>query len=253
MERAALAVGEESFELDVDGRTIRIMTRSADDELARLFDLRATQSWDDSSPLTDEDVEVVVRRLFESAGANQEQIEVVGVAPSAARSFPDDPRISVSTIEPMSFSLPGAPNGLAIEMDDHGDALLRALGTVRVPLGAEGMWWVVTQLIDALEDPPRASRWPRLLVLGTSLGGPAVQASMETGDWGVGIVWRKLDNGVVGEVVAVNELTYERVNGWLTILRPIRDELIRQRAHRQRLPAARTAEKWAHALERWSR
>ena len=48
---------------------------------------------------------------------------------------------------------------------------------------------------------------------------------MEAGDWGVGIVWRELDNGVVGKVLAVNELTYERVNGWLTILRPIRDQL----------------------------
>ena len=194
----------------------------------------------------------VVRRLFESAGEKHEQIEVVGVAPAAADSFPDDPRISIRTIDPMSFSLPGTPNGLAIAMDDHGDGYLWALGTVRLPLGGEGMWWIVNQLIDALEDPPRASRWPRILVLGTSLGGPAVQASMETGDWGVGIVWRTLDSGVVGEVVAVNELTYERVNGWLVILRPIRDQLVRQRAHRQRLQPARTAERWVRAIERWS-
>ncbi len=227
MERVALASGEETFELDVDGRTIRIMTRSADDELARLFDLRGTQAWSDASPLTDEDMANVVRRLFESAGEKHEQIEVVGVAPAAADSFPDDPRISIRTIEPMSFSLPGSPNGLAIAMDDHGDGYLWALGTVRVPLGGEGMWWIANQLIDALEDPPRASRWPRILVLGTTLGGPAVQASMETGDWGVGIVWRILDSGVVGDVVAVNELTYERVDGWLAILRPIRDQLVR--------------------------
>jgi hypothetical protein len=248
----ALAVGEETFELDVDGKSIRIVTRSADDELARLFDLGNSQSWTDASPLSDEDVAVVVRRLFESAGANNEPIEVVGVAPGAARSFPDERRISVSRIEPMSFSLPGAPNGLAIEMDDRGDAHLWAVGDGRVPLGSEGMWWIVNQLMDALEDPPRAARWPRILVLGTTLGGPASQASLETGDWGVGIVWRSLDNGVVGDVLAINELTYERVNGWLTILRPIQERLLRHRAHRQRLRPARTAEKWARALERWS-
>jgi hypothetical protein len=249
----ALAVGEETFVLDVDGRKIRIVTRSADDELARLFDLERARAWSDASPLTDDDVAAVVRRLFESAGEKDEQIEIVGVAPGAARSFPDDSRISVSTIESLSFSLPGAPNGLAVEMDDHGDGHLWALGFMRLPLGTDGMWWIVTQLIDALEDPPRASRWPRFLVLGTTIGGPAVQASMEAGDWGVGIVWRKLENGVVGDIVAYNELSYERVDDWLTILRPIRDELIHRRAHRQRLRAARTAERWARALERWSR
>lgn len=250
MDRVALAVGEETFELDVDGRSIRIVTRSADDELARLFDLGATRSWTDDSPLTDEDVTAVVRRLFESAG-DQQPIEIVGVAPTAAQSFPDESRISVSVIEPMSFSLPGSPNGIAISMDDRGDAHLWAVGDERVALGSDGMWRIATQLIDALEDPPRAARWPRILVLGTKVGGRAAQASMEAGDWGVGIVWRELDNGVVGKVLAVNELTYERVNGWLTILRPIRDQLTRQRAHRQRLKAARTAERWARVMERW--
>jgi hypothetical protein len=47
-------------------------------------------------------------------------------------------------------------------------------------------------------------------------------------------------------------LSYERVDGWLRLLRPVRDELARRRAHRQRLSPARTAEKWARAMERWS-
>jgi hypothetical protein len=53
-------------------------------------------------------------------------------------------------------------------------------------------------------------------------------------------------------VLAVHELSYERVDGWLRLLAPVRQEIERQRAHRQRLRPARTAEKWARALERWS-
>ena len=252
MDRVTLAAGEETYDLDVDGRTIRIVTRHADENLARLFDLGETHAWNDETPLTDEDVTSVVRRLFESAEARSETIEVVGVGPVAAGAFPNDRRISVSNLEPISFSLPGSPNGLALRMDEHGDGHLWALGSERVSLGSEGMWWIANQLIDALENPGQASRWPRILVLGTTLGGAASQASIEAGDWGVGIVWRVLDNGVVAEVLAAHELTYERVDGWLAILRPLRDRLVANRAHRQRLRPARTAEKWAHALERWS-
>jgi hypothetical protein len=79
-----------------------------------------------------------------------------------------------------------------------------------------------------------------------------MQASLETGEWGIGIVWRTLRSGVVGDVVAVQELTYERLDGWLRLLRPVRDDLARRRVHRQRLRPARVAEKWAHALERWT-
>jgi hypothetical protein len=114
------------------------------------------------------------------------------------------------------------------------------------------MWWIVDSLIEALEQPVAASRWPRFLTLGSSLGGPATQASLETGEWGVGIVWRKLRSGMVEEVVARQELSYERVDGWLRLLRPIRDDLGRRRVHRQRLKAARQADRWARALERWS-
>jgi hypothetical protein len=66
----------------------------------------------------------------------------------------------------------------------------------------------------------------------------------------VGIVWRGLDNGLVGDVLAVQELANDRVNGWLALLRPVRDDLERRRAHRQRLKPARTAEGWARAMER---
>jgi hypothetical protein len=253
VDRTQLAVGEETFDFEVDGRTIRIATRSSDaDGLARLFDLGGRPSWSDSSPLTDAEVARVVRRLIDTARDRDEAIEVVGVAPGAANAFPEDRRVFVSTVEPMSFSLPAAPYGLAFELDEHGNGRLWAVGLQRVELGSDGMWWIVTQLIDALENPVRAAGYHRFLTLATTLGGPATQASLEYGDWGVGVVWRKLESGVVGDLVAVNELTYERLEGWLSILRPVKAEVEKRRAHRQRLRPAKTAERWARALERWS-
>jgi hypothetical protein len=114
------------------------------------------------------------------------------------------------------------------------------------------MWWVVKTLIDALVDPVVTSTWPRFLTLGSSLGGPATQASLECGDWGVGILWRQLDNGAVGPIVAAQELSYERAEGWLSLLRPILEDLERRRVHHHRLRPARMAEKWVRALERWA-
>lgn len=253
MEQTKMAVGDETLEFQVDGKTIKIVTRPADDEqLARLFQLDETPTWSDSSPMSDEEVAAVVRGLIEQAQEKGEKAEVAGVPPAAALSFPDDSRVYVSPVEPISFSLPGSPSGLILQMDVKGDGHIWALADERVELGSEGMWWIVNTLIDALEQPVTASRWPRFLTLGSSLGGPAVQASLETGEWGVGIVWRRLSSGVVEDVVAVQELSYERVDGWLRLLRPVRDELDRRRAHRQRLKAARQADKWARALERWS-
>jgi hypothetical protein len=248
-----MAVGDETLEFQVDGRTVKVVTRPADGgQLARLFEFGASPKWTDSSPMSDEDVASVVRRLIARAGKNGELAGVLGVPPAAAMSFPDDARIYVSPIEPVSFSLPGSPTGLVLQMDERGDGHLWALGDQRVPLGSDGMWWIVNALIDALVDPATASKWPRILTLGSTLGGIATQASLELGDWGIGIVWRKLDNGVVGDVMAVQELSYERVDGWLRLLRPVRDELARNRAHRQRLSPARTAEKWACVMERWA-
>jgi hypothetical protein len=248
-----MAVGDETLEFQVDGRTVKVVTRPADGgQLARLFEFGASPKWTDSSPMSDEDVASVVRRLIARAGKNGELAGVLGVPPAAAMSFPDDARIYVSPIEPVSFSLPGSPTGLVLQMDERGDGHLWALGDQRVPLGSDGMWWIVNALIDALVDPATASKWPRILTLGSTLGGIATQASLEIGDWGIGIVWRKLDNGVVGDVMAVQELSYERVDGWLRLLRPVRDELARNRAHRQRLSPARTAEKWACVMERWA-
>ena len=248
-----LAVGDETLELEVEGRTVTIVTRPADGEgFATLFELGEGPSWDDSSPMTDEDVAAVVRSLIQEAHDKGGQAEVLGVPPAAALSFPDDPRISVSPVEPMRFSLPGSPTGLILQMDEKGDGHLWALGDDRQPLGSDGMWWVVNSLVDVLVDPAAASKWPRFLTLGGSLGGPATQASLEYGDWGVGIVWRELKSGVSGDVVAVQELSYDRVEGWLQLLRPIRDDLERRRVHRQRLRPALMAEKWARALERWA-
>jgi hypothetical protein len=248
-----IAATDEVLEYKVDGRTVKIVTRPADDDgLARLFEIDSNATWNDESPLTDEDVAAVVRGLLHKAGRRGEALEVVGVSPTAALEFPDDPRISVSPVEPFSFSLPGSPTGLVLEMDDRGNGRLCALGEERIQLGSDGMWWILTRLMDALADPDVASQWPRFLTLSQFLGGPATQASLEICEEGVQIVWRDLQSGVVGEVVAVQELSYPRLDGWLRMLRPIRDDLERRRVHRQRLTAARTAEKWARALERWS-
>ena len=248
-----MAVGDETLEVMIEGKTVKVVTRPADgDQLARLFELGDGPTWDDSSPMTDSDVAALVRGLIDEASKNGERAGVLGVPPTAAMSFPNDPRIYVSPVEPVHFSLPGSPTGLVLQMDDRGNGQLFALGSERIPLGSDGMWWIVNALIDALEDPASASTWPRFLTLGGSLGGPAMQASLETGEWGIGIVWRTLRSGVVGDVVAVQELTYERLDGWLRLLRPVRDDLARRRVHRQRLRPARVAEKWAHALERWT-
>jgi hypothetical protein len=253
VKRTKIAVGDERLALEIGGRTVTIVTRRADgDQLARLFEFSASPTWDDSSPMSDVDVVAVVRGLIEEADKNGEQAEVLGVPPAAALSFPDDYRISVSPVEPLSFTLPGAPTGLVFRMDERGDGHLWALGDERVWLGSDGAWWIVHALIDALADPTTTSKWPRFLALGSSLGGYATQASLEFGEWGIGIVWRKLESGVVGDVVAAQELFYERVEGWLSMLRPVLKSLEGRRVHRQRLLPARTAERWARALERWS-
>ncbi len=253
MDRTTLTVGDERMALDVEGRTVTVIARPADGgHLAQLFEIGQDQTWDDASPMSDSDVTSLVGGLIEEGDRQGKPAAILGVSPAAAEAFPDDPRVSVCPVEPVSFSLPGSPCGLVFHMDARGDGHLWALGDERVGLGSDGMWWIVNSLIEALADLALASAQPRFLTLGTTLGGPATQASLEYGDWGVGIVWRRLRSGVVGEVMAMHELSYERVDGWLRLLAPVREEIERQRAHRQRLRAARTAEKWARALERWS-
>lgn len=252
MERTRLAVGDETLALEVDGRAVTVVSRPADGgHLAQLFEIDRSHTWDDSTPMTDRDVTSLVRNLMEEAGRQGKPAGVLGVSPAAALAFPNDPRIYVSPVEAFSFSLPGSPSGLVFHMDDQGDGHVWALGDDRVSLGSDGMWWIVNALIEALGDPATTSGRPRFLTLGSTLGGPATQASLEYGDWGVGIVWRKLRSGVVGDVVAVHELSYERVEGWLRLLGPVRLDVERKRAHRQRLRPARTADMWARALERW--
>lgn len=253
MARTKIATGEDTLEFRVDGKSVKIVTRPADgDQLARLFELGETPAFADASPMTDEDVAALVRGLIDEAHKHGEQAGVLGVPPAAATRFPDDSRIYVSPVEPVSFSLPGSPCGLILEMNDRGDAHLWALGDTRIDLGSDGMWWIVNALIDVLVEPSVAAKWPRFLTLGTSLGGRATQATLECSPGGIGILWRTLRSGVVGEIVAEQELSYDRVDGWLRILRPVRDDLERRRVHRQRLRPARTAEKWARVLERWS-
>ena len=95
--------------------------------------------------------------------------------------------------------------------------------------------------------------WPRFLTVAGSLGGPATQASLQYSETGVCVVWRRLESGDVGDVLAWQELSHERAQGWLSMLRPM---LARPGAaagvHRHRLLPARTAERWANALERWN-
>ena len=246
--------GEDLLEVNVDGKTIRVVSRPADgDRLGRLFELDLSPAQTQESPLSDGDVAAVVRGLLDGATKQGQKPEVIGVSPGAALSFPDDPRISVIPVEPVSFSLPASPAGLILQMDERGDGHLWALSNGRISLGSDGMWWIVTRLIEALESPEVVSEWSRFLTVGSSLGGEATQAAIEIGDWGeIRLVWRQLDNGVVGEIVGVHELSRQRADGWLSILIPVRDQLERQRVHRQRLRAARMAEKWARAMERWS-
>ncbi|MFI5259043.1 MAG: hypothetical protein ACHQ01_05470 [Candidatus Limnocylindrales bacterium] len=254
MERSKLAAGDETLELEVDGRTVKVVTRPADgDKLARLFELGAGPKWDDSTPMSVQEVADLIHGLIERAGKKGEQAQVLGVPPAAAEAFPGDPRIYVSPVEALTFSLPGSPTGLVLHMDERGDGHLWALGEDRIQLGSDGMWWILNALIGALEDPPAASARPRFLTLGTTLGGPATQASLWVRDAGVAIAWHRLRSGVVGDLVAVQELKLDRVDGWLRLLRPVRDDLERRRVHRQRLRPARTADRWARALERWSR
>ncbi len=253
MGRVKAPTADDRLEYKVDGRSVTVATRPADgDSLARLFEIDSKVTWSDASPLTDDDVAGLVRGLLKKAERRGQPLEVIGVPPAAAQAFPDDPRISISPVEPFSMSLPGTPTGLVLDMDARGDGHISAFGDDRVRLGSDGMWWILTRLMDALADPEVASEWPRFLTLSDVLGGRATQASLETVDGGVRIVWRKLDSGVVGDVVAVQELSYQRMDGWLCILRPVRDDLERRRVHRQRLSPARTAEKWARVLERWN-
>jgi hypothetical protein len=250
--RTKIAVGDETLEFTVDGRKVRVISRPADGQPARLFEFGASPTWADSSPMSDDDVVAVARGLIEQAGIKGEQAEVLGVPPVAAMSFPDDAHIYVSRVEPLSFTLPGSPTALILQMDERGDGHVWALGDARTKLGSSGMWWILNSLIDALTYPAAACLQARILTLGSTLGGPATQATIECGKWGIGVVWRDLRSGVVGDILAVQEMSYERVEGWLNLLMPLRDDLVRRRVHRQRLRPARTAEKWAVALERWS-
>jgi hypothetical protein len=160
--------------------------------------------------------------------------------------------IDIEPVEVVSLSLPGAPDGLALQMDERGDGHLYALGEDRMRLGSDGMWWIVTRLIEALEDPQTVATRPRFLTVASALGGPAIQAALQFSDQGVCLVWRRLESGVVGELVAMQELSHDRAQGWLSILRPCLADLEERRIHQERLLPACIAERWAHALERWS-
>jgi hypothetical protein len=248
------AAGEDLLEVNVGGKVVRVVSRPADDDRqSRLFELDLSPAEVSGRPLSDEDVASVVRGLIDGATLRGQKSEVVGVSPGAARAFPDDPRISICPVPPVSFSLPSSPDGLILQMDEQGDGHVWALSNEHVPLGSEGMWWIVTLLIDALEMPDVVSRWPRFMTLGDAVGGSATQARMEIEDSGeLHLVWRRLDGGVVGDVVALHQLPRESAAGWLSILVPVLDQLERQRVHRQRLSTAKTAEKWARDLERRS-
>jgi hypothetical protein len=202
MGRVKAPSAEDMRAFSVDGRTVKVMSRPADDgQLARLFKIDAS---------------------------------------------------AAVPVEPLSFSLPGTPDGLVMQMDDRGDGHLYAVGEDRVRLGSDGMWWIVTRIIEALEDPQTVSTWPRFLTVAGSLGGPATQAALQSNDSGICIVWRRLESGRVGELMAWQELDPERAEGWLNMLQPVLSSLVERRVHRQRLLPARTAEKWAGVLDRWT-
>jgi hypothetical protein len=252
VERMGPGAGGEALEVDVDGQTVKVMTRRPGGDEGRLFEPGSSSTWEGASRPTNEDLIQVVRELTGASGQDEPPVAIVGAAPGAVELADEAPAPTVP-VEPVSFSLPGSPTGLALHMDERGDGRLEAIdgGGGRIELGSDGMWWIVSRLIEALEDPEAVAEWPRFLTLGTRLGGPAIQASLDTDGQGLRIVWRGLRSGMVGDVVAVQELTSERAGGWLTLLRPVRENLERDRAHRQRMRPARTAERWARALERW--
>jgi hypothetical protein len=214
MARVKAPIAEDMREFSVDGRSVKVMSRPADDDqLARLFQIQPSARQIDRT---------------------------------------DGPRIATVPVQPMSLSLPGAPDGLSLQMDERGNGHFYALGDDRMRLGSDGMWWIVTHMIEALEDPQTVVTWPRFLTVAGSLGGPATQASLQWSDVGVCVAWRRLESGVVRELVALQELSHERAEGWLNMLRPVLGALEKGHVHHQRLLPAMTAERWAHALERRS-
>jgi hypothetical protein len=252
VERIGPGAEGRALEVDVDGQTVRVMTRRPGGDEGRQFESGPSRARDGTSRPTDEDLVRVVRELTGASIQDEPPVAIVGVAQPGVE-FPGDAPVPTVPVQPVSFSLPGSPTGLALHMDERGDGRLEAIDGSggRLDLGSDGMWWIVSRLIEALEDPEAVAEWPRFLTLGTRLGGPATQASLETEAQGLRIVWRGLRSGIVGDVVAVQELSSGRASGWLTLLRPVRESLERDRAHRQRMRPARTAERWARALERW--
>jgi hypothetical protein len=194
----------------------------------------------------------VVRAPIAPGSRKRRSLRVVRSRPAATPRTPVETEGRLVAVEPLAFSLPGAPDGLVVQMDERGDGHLYSVGEDRVRLGSDGMWWIVTALIEALEDPQTISSRPRFLTVSGFLGGPAVQASLQYNDAGVCVVWRRLESGVIGEVVSWQELSHERAQGWLNMLRPILLDLERREVHHSRLLPARTAERWAIAIERWS-
>ena len=179
----------------------------------------------------------------------------VGRGPSTrvrrGRQAPAVPRtLTAVTVDPVTIALPGTPDGVVLDMDERGNGHLYATGDRPVSLGADGMWWIVTRLIEALEDPQTVATWPRFLTLGGNLGGAASQARLQYDDRGLCLVWRRLSSGVVDDLLAWQEISHERAESWLGILRPVLATLEQQGVHRHRLLPAKTAEKWARVLER---
>lgn len=244
---------EDMREFVVDGRTVKVMSRLADNnQLARLFALESNATESDASPLIDDGEADVMRGRIDATPRKGRPLRLLGATPDAAPARPDEPRVAGAPVEPLAFSLPGAPDGLVVQMNERGDGHMFAVGEARVSLGSDGMWWIVTRLIEALEDPQTVSTWPRFLTVAGSLGGPATQASLQYSETGICVAWRRLESGVVGDVMAWQELSHDRAQGWLSMLRPVLLDLEQREVHRHRLLPARTAERWAHALERWS-
>src|ERR1035437_4547165 len=105
------------LEVNVDGKVVRDVSLPADDDRqSLLFELDLTPAAGSDRPLSDEDVASVVRGLIDGATERGQRPEVIGVSPGAALAFPDDPRISIRPVKPVSFSLPGSPAGLILQI-----------------------------------------------------------------------------------------------------------------------------------------
>ena len=254
MEPIGSTSGEDAVEFEVDGRTVRVITRPPGDEGGRLFELGPSPTWNDA---------IAAHRrgrgqrscggLMRTSARDERPVAIVGVTPGAADRV-SRRRAHLRHAARSSLLLPARDRRPAwhCTWTSAATAAWRPSGEQRLDLGSDGMWWIVTRLIEALEEPESVAEWPRFLILGTRLGGPGHAGLARSRRLGRAHRLAAPQSGIVGDVIAVQELSV-RAGGRLAdaAAAPCATTLESHRAHRQRMRPARTAERWARVLERW--